>query len=361
MPTNNSGYNPATDSCCGIITQAIVETNDPANLMPATGVVAALKSPANTAGFSLTLPPTTDGYADTSFKKVYTKSVKPKCHDLDEADEVCVTPNTSGAFDKDMFITSNHTIEESIKVEIPFDVTEFDKLCGENGASYLANRMLAHKANVWKRINAKATTTVKAYMGAYHDQISPDTSITAPKSVSLFTPNTFTGNSVLSRDGFAVITGHYGYLDYNYINPVIVGGAHVQHLIGLNGNNAVPNLYFDAALDPSFGDSLKHLLTWSPGTLQLIDVQAITPQLEQYNVAGVRERYTMFSPFGDGFTWDVYVDWDTSGCKMMMKFQLHFDVICPIPYDMVCTKKPALHFLSDCEPMDCAAISSIQL
>ncbi len=363
MASESSAYNPATDSCCAKLVAAIDRTMaDPTNNVSSVGILKALEYSTSVANVSFNLPPNIEGYTSTSFKEVYTKAIRPNCDEGTEADPVCATPVTTGVFDTNPYITAKHTVDESIKRTIPMDLNEFAKFCA-TPEQYLADKLQAMKAGVLLEINKKLTNSVKAMMGAYWYQTGSDTSISAglAESVSLITASTLNGGGyVLHNAGYGRIQEHYSELNYPYISPIIVGGVHVNSLLGMTGINApYQNIFSDNNVDPSFGDGVNHLLTWVPGTFILKTVNAITPLLASANILGKRERSIVSNPFGDGLDWDYYLDTSESGCEYVIKLQAHFDVLCPVPYDMACTKKPALHFLSSCEPMDCAQISRI--
>lgn len=357
MGTTTSTFNPQTDSCCGRIVQAIDLLNDPTSKMPATGLLTALLSDQNRVGVEIVTPPTTDGYTATSFRKIVTKAIKPDCSTGSTMHPICSIP-TNGNIDTHLYITSEHTIDEGISRTITIDVTDFDKFC-ENPDMYLANKMQQLKAGVFKEINAKLISKVFGYMGSYPGQVSPNTSVTLPMSISLFAPNAFQGGSVLDNNGYAKIVNLYNFLDYIGTEPIIVGGLHLGHLAGLNIQNALSNLFFDSTLDATIADGDSHLLTWAPGTFYLANPIETTQALRNTSVVGIREYSTVFSPFGEGLEWDTQVIHSQSGCQYTIRLQAHFDVLCPVPYDMTCTKKPALHFLTDCTPIDCAVISNV--
>lgn len=364
MATSNSAYNPSTDSCCGKLVLAINKmTADPTRNKPSVGILQALEYSTQVSDVNFELAPNIEGYTGTSFKTVYTKSIKPSCEEGDDADDVCATPVTTGVFEKSPWITAKHTIDNSIKREIPMDLKEFAKFC-DSPEDYLANRLQAMQAGVMLEINKKLTTSVKAMMGAYWYQTGAATSMSAglAESVSLLTASTLNGGGyVLHNAGYARIQEHYSELNYPYISPIIVGGVHVNSLLGMTGINApYQNIFSDNNIDPSFADGVNHLLTWAPGTFVLKTVNAITPELASKTIPNKFERTIINNPFGEGLDWDYYLDVSDSGCEYVIKLQLHFDALCPVPYDMVCTKKPALHFLSSCEPMDCSQISRIE-
>lgn len=356
MATTPSAFNPQTDSCCGRIVAAIDMVNDPTSRTPSTGLREALLSDQNDVGIEIMTPPTTNGYTATSFREIITKAIKPNCTTGSIAEAICDMPATIGNSDSNMYITSKHTIDESIQRKIVINYTDFDKFC-DSPEDYLAKKLQQFKAGVHKEINDKILTKVLAYMGAYHYQTTPDTSVSMPESVSLFAPNAFQGGSAIDNNGLARIGNLYGFLDYMGVEPIIVGGIHVGHLAQLQIQQAMSNIFFDSTIDATIADGLSHLLTWAPGTLMLKSVLETTPALMKSNIVGQREYSTVASPFGDGLEWDYRAVYNASGCALEIRLQAHFDVICPVPYDLTCTKKPALHFLTDCTPMDCAKIS----
>lgn len=360
MATIASGFNPQKDMCCDKILLATEQMNDPAvKTRPTAGLTEALLSAENRAGFSLELPKSIVGYTPTAGKKVYTKAIKQNCDPSGAKRDVCDDTVSSEAL-QDMYVTSEHTVEQYVKRTITVNEYDFAAFC-ESPEAYINNRLLAYRNGVIQEINQKLVDTVLGYMGAYSYQTGVDTSVTVPESVSLIAPNSFVGGTVYSNTGYAHIVNHYARLNY-LGSPIVVGGQHVGHLVGMGGTAPqIPNIYVDYSVDTTINDTLFHLLSWMPGTLQLVTYNEITDALISKNIVGKRERITAINPFGEsasaGLEWDVYVDHSDSGCLMSITYQLNFDVICPTPYDLTCGKKPALHFLSDCVQMDCLAIS----
>ncbi len=363
MSTITTTYNGVTDPCCALVIEAIQLANSNVNAMRPVGALMALMSPENRGTFRLNLDPNKDRPTAGSFRKVYTKDIRPVCDQDTDADDACALPVFSGGDDiENNYVYAEHEIDLSIKREIDLDLEEFQRFC-TNPTQYIADKLLAFRSGVWEEINAKTIGRIIAYQAAYENQSGADNSIDDPINVSFLTPNS-AGGFMFDPTGYSKLKDEYAKLGYAYVAPIIVGGSQLSVLqsnsafmggTNVNGvtSSSVPNLYVDYGVDTAFADGDNHLLTWKQGALQLVNVNAISDAMVATSALNVRERSRVTSPFGDGLTWDYYFDVAPSGCEYKIKFQAWFDVIQPVPYDETCAKAPVLHFLTGCTANTC--------
>lgn len=362
MSTINTAHNEINDSCCAKVVVAIDKMNSQTKILRPTGVLNALTSDDNKQGFKLNLSPNKDRPTADSFRKVYTSDLAPICNQDTTADSACALPTfvNSDVLTSKRFV--EHTIDLSIKRDITLDVNDFKKFC-DTPDEFIANQLMRMRSSVWQEINRKVIQRVIAYMGQYYGQVTPDNSLSLPKQINLF------NDPVLGYSGFGLIKDEYAKLGY-LENPIIVGGSLVANALNANANGNgfnqagyaptfLPNGYVDYELDVAFSDGFNHLLTWGPGSLQLVTVNEVSDDMIRLSEKNRQERFRVKSPFGDGFMWDYYFDKSPNGCQYVMKWQLWFDVICPVPYDGDCAKKPTLHFLTGCTPNACPDSSVI--
>ena len=97
MSTINTTYNSVTDTCCGKTILAIEKLNSNTEVQKPVGSWLALTSPLNKGTFSLQLDPN-KGRPSTvdSFRKVYTKDIRPVCDQDTTADSACASPSFRG-------------------------------------------------------------------------------------------------------------------------------------------------------------------------------------------------------------------------------------------------------------------------
>lgn len=366
MSTINTAYNSITDSTCALTVLAIEKVNSNTEVLKTIGSWQALTSPLNKGTFTLNLDPN-KGRPTTvdSFRKIYTKDIKPICDQDTEADDACANPTFGSGDDvAGNYVFAQHLIDLSIKREIALDDQEFENFC-INQEQYIADRLLAFRSGVLEELNLKVNQRLVTYMARYSDQTAPDNSVSEPKSVSFLVPNG-AGGFVFDPTGYAKIKDEYNKLGYSYVSPIVVGGSQLSvfqtnasFMGGTNVNGvtstSVPNLFVDYGVDSVMNDGNNHLFTWRPGALQVVSANAITDQMIRNSVPNQRERMRVTSPFGDGLTWDYYYDVAANGCDRTIKFQLWFDVIEPVPYDETCAKAPVLHFLTGCTANSCAS------
>jgi len=356
MSTIATVYNSVNDSCCAKVIIAIDKMNSQTNVLQPTGLLNALKSTENTAGFKLELDPNKDRPTSGSFRKVYTKDVAPSCNETSVADDVCSVPTFTPDNVASLYKFVEHTVDIPIKREITMDLAEFQKFC-ISPDEYLADKLMSMRSGVWQEINKNISGRVLAYMGAYYGQVTPANSVSAPKQINLFNDPT------LGYSGFGLIKDEYAKLGY-IENPIIVGGSLVSNALNANANGNgfkqsgyaptfLPNGFVDYQIDSEIADGANHLFTWAPRSLQFVSTTEITDAMIKNSVINSRERNRVTSPFGDGMVWDYFYDVDPTGCLMKIRFQTWYDVIAPVPYDNVCAKKPILHFLTGCTPNAC--------
>lgn len=364
MSTINTAYNSVNDSTCALTVLAIEKINSNTEVLKPVGSWQALTSPLNKGTFTLNIDPNRGVPREANgFRKIYTKDIKPICDQDTSADDACADPKFGdGDNVPSNYVFAQHLIDLSIKREIALDDQEFENLC-INQEQYIADKLLAFRSGVLEELNLKVNQRLLTYMAAYESQVAPANSVSDPKSVSFLVPNS-AGGFVFDPTGYSKIKDEYNKLGYSYISPIVVGGSQLSIFqtnssfmggTNVNGVNStsVPNLFVDYGVDSLINDGESHLFTWKPGALQIVSANAITDQMIKNSVPNLRERMRVTSPFGDGLTWDYYYDVAPNGCDRIIKFQLWFDVIEPVPYDDTCAKAPVLHFLTGCKANTC--------
>ena len=362
MSTVSTAFSNVTTDSCSLLVLDITETAlSQANLGTPKGVLSALISPTNKAGFMLDLSPSKERPSSTSVRKVYTSDTVGLCNQDTTPDGACATPSFSTDDVAGSFKSVEHRIEQGIQRKIVLDVEEFKAFC-LTPAEYLTKKLLAMRDGVHQEINSKLTDTVIAYAGTYADGTS---SISATKAVS-FTNST----SNFDPRGYAKIKDEYAKLGHQFSTPIIVGGSHISSLETLaafsGGTNAqgtnlyrLPNVYQDYGVDIALANGENNLITWSPQSIQVATYNDVSADMVRLSVPFSREKSIVPDPFGTGLgDWSFYFDVDSTGCKYELRWELWFDAITPVPYDGTCAKKPILLFTADCDANACPDSSS---
>ena len=319
----------------------------------------ALTSPENKGNFKLAIPPDKDRPTSTSFRKVYTEGIMPNCNLDTTADDLCATPNSTPSTLTTIYDALEHRIGLSIKRELVLDLKGFKAFC-KDPEQVINDWIQSQRSGVLEEIDKKAIVQLVAMMGNYADGVN---SITTPKTINVINP-TATGTSI-DATAFARIAQEYQKIGFAP-KPIIVGGGQLaladiakQYYTGTSDVGqqfkGLPGLYADYNVDADFADAFYHALTWAPGTFQLVNYNDISDLFVQYSVKNIRERSRVTSPFGDGLSWDLYVDLVNNGCTYVIKFQTWFDVIQPVPYN-TCIQKPAQHWQIGCGANTCATL-----
>lgn len=362
MSTVNTAFSAINNASCSEIVIDITETAlSTANLGVEKGFISALTSEQNIGGFELILDPNKERPTSESVRKVYTSDTIGLCNQDTEAAGACATPSYSADDVAANFKAVEHTVNESIQRKIVLDVEQFKAFC-INPQDYIRKRILAMRDGVIQEINNKTLAKAWAYAGLYADGTN---SLDATKNLSFLTPNSY-GGYMFDPTGYAAIKDEYAKLGHPFSTPFIVGGSHANYLRtvagfmgGSNVNGVstavVPNLYVDYAVDSTIADGNNNLLTWAPGSLQLVTYNDVSDAMVALSVPFHREKMRVPDPFGTGIRgdWDFYFNVDESGCKYELRWELFFDVVVPVPYDGNCAKKPVLLFTVDCEGNSC--------
>jgi len=359
MSTINTAYNAVQDSCCAKVVQAIDAMKSQTNVVKPAGTLSALISPLNKGTFSLDLDSSKDRPKTGSFRKVYTKDVRPICSQDTMPDAICSIPTFGASGAGSAYVYAEHEINMGIQRQILMDVDEFKKFC-ISPQQYIMDKTMAYRSGVIEEINTKVTEAVILYMGLYAGQTAPDNSISAPKEVNLF------ATATQPYTGYSLIKDEYGKLGYAMASPIVVGGSTVQVSSDIRANGVgfnqagyapqvIPNAFIDYGVDAIMQEGVNHLLTWLPGTIQLINYNDVTMEMVELSVPNLRERSRVNDPFNLGWNvdWDFKFDVDPTGCKYAITYSTWFDVIVPVPYDTACVAKPMLHFVSGCNANPC--------
>lgn len=338
---------------------------NPAAQKVPTGAYEALTSTQNKGGFEVLPTEGKSRLTSSSERKLQLRFV-PKICTTDGIAEMseCSTDTVVNPLyaTADVRVTLRHTWGFSINEQTQRDLCEGD-------AQVYADYFMAKYATEGKGgLNKKLISPLAAAMGNY--PVSGDDSITTPKILPVVT-----SVGVINPAGLAVIDYDYLQMEQN-APPVALGAGRLdlaalsQKYAGLTTggiNNAAANLnYFrDTAVNAFFNDNNDHILTWAPGSIQLVEWFDFVGQFDKATeiiVNGKREiekaTTTIVTP--DGVKWDVKVTYVCGVYQWV--FQKWFDVI-PLPstaFTEACQDyNYSLHYLLGCGDLDCTDVALI--
>lgn len=347
-----------TGSCAEIVIDITESALSTANLGQPKGILEALTSPQNKGSFELALDPNKSRPTSGSHLKVYTSDVIPLCDQDTTATGACATPSYSADDVAAKFKAVEHRVDESIQRKIVMDLEAFKSFCLAP-ADYLRKRLLAMRDGVQAEVNSKLVPKAIAYAGTYSTGVSS----VAPTVNLAFVKANSAGGFLFDPTGYAKIKDEYAKLGSPYVTPFIVGGSHVGTLQTISGfmggsnvngvtSTAIPNLYLDYTVDTAFENELNNLITWAPGSLQVVGTNAISDAMVATSVP-MHQKTIVPDPFGTGLgDFDFYFNVDATGCIIELRWEKYFDLITPVPYG-TCANKPILNFLVDCSANDC--------
>ena len=335
---------------------------------PFVGTLNALESPLNKVGMQLTeelnngqIMPKTGGK-----RKVQVRYIKPQCTEGTDVEfSECNIPNS----DAQEWGFEDVVIDDYISFSIELTEEDYDNFCEDRNTIYMENLMTRHNDAI-KRLDKKLIQAVAPLMGNY--PISGTSSITSPLTVPFLspgnTPNLGAFNKVL--EAFQLM----GYAQ----RPIWVGDRkllplnQIKDSLGLNSQGIdlsklnLSNFFYDAQLDATINNGDNNVLTWIPGTIQLVEffdnrrksvVKPLSLTVNGVNVTRYEKQTDIINI--DGRFWDFFYEYDCGVHKF--GFQKRFGLY-HLPFDAVCDNKfPALGWLADCALIDDCALLDLPI
>lgn len=324
---------------------------------PFVGTLDALESPLNKVGMQLTEDVNNGRIAPKGGKrKVQVRYIKPACTTSPdvEASECNIPANNSQEWGFE-----DLTIDDFVSFGIQLTEQEFDEFCEDRDTIYMENLKTRHNEAL-KKYDTKLIKAIAPLMGNYSTGASSITStITVPFLSPGNTPNIGAFNKVLEafmKMGFSQ-------------RPIWVGDkkllplAQIKDSLGLNDQGIdlsklnLSNFFYDGQLDSTINTLENHVLTWIPGTIQLVEYwdhkrktlsEPMSLNVNGINVTRYKKQLDIVNI--DGRDWDFYYEYDCEVHKF--HFQKRFGLF-HLPFDSVCDNKfPALQWYADCKLID---------
>lgn len=334
------------------------------NPMYIKGVWDALKSPLNAkAGTKFTQLVEGTPKPGTSPRKVRMEYVAPNCTTFDGSAGSVVNPcSITGTAQTRKFADYEVGLISTAQT-LEITVADLKAICKDK-SMIMADWMNQAARVILEDINAQLGLKAYNLMSTYTDG---DSSITDPQTVNLI-------NSAGVPNFIAMTKLNAMYKKRGYTSPIIVGGPHVEGVISAQGNlgqasNGIDyskfgaNMFSDFQLDGVVDNSETNIITWAPGTFQLI---------EWYNTQGlgaIKQGSVSIGDLGNtyeqeasvvninGIDFDFYATWTCN--KWVMQLQKIVD-IADIPSDAICENKyPALAFISGCGDGACSYLDNL--
>lgn len=334
-----------------------------ANPSYAKGTYEALSSPVNSiAGTKFTQLAAGDLRPGQGARKVRMEYIAPDCTTYDGSAGSVINPCTLTGSAQ----TRKYADYEVGLVSTPLstELTVADLKAACIGKEIFLGQWMAQAAEkIMQDLNAQLVAKTYSLMSTYENG---DSSITDPITLNII-------NSQGVPNMIAISAVNAAYRKRGYSNPIMVGGSHVEGLIqsqgklgqGANGVNyatITAPLFADFQMDGVINNSNTNLLTWAPGSIQLI---------EWYNTEGlgkIRKGSVEIGDLGVGYEqeaskvlingvfFDMYMTWSCN--KWVVGLQKIVDVA-DLPSDVVCEGKyPALAFVSGCGDGSCNYLTS---
>lgn len=337
-----AGVITATDQCClnlQVALDGISGENTPDAIRESFGMIDALRSGTNTAGFEAVptatafpgkRPPQTGGGAGNR-PTVEIKYIKPTRRTVATARTgLCATQTDLG--DPYEYLTVPVTNDRALGGQ--FTKQDFDELC-ETPSERLAISVRQTALDLMRSINSQLITQAYALVGDYADGTS--SSGATSKGVVLLNPDGHVNPAAM-----AAVKSQYR-RQHTETNPIMVGGdmlgiwrdTRVMAGMGSNAIGAASNplgvtggveTYVDFQVDPIVQgintDTLNHAISWIPGAFQM---------LEWYEFVGYKEEigkqdYTQTTITIDGMTFDWALRYDECNSRWNFELAKQFDL-----------------------------------
>lgn len=356
--------------CCIIVQQElenIMGSTAPGSIMEPTGMLNALLSPLNTNGFEAVAVDAFPGKGLPSNgvkPKVEIRYKKPVCGDADEtAPDVC----TEGDNAEDPWGYQEFNIPASNVLSKSFTVSQsqFDAICEGRDMT-----IAEHTRDIMKilrnSLEKKMISILHARAGNYVEGIN---SLTDPKTLLLY--GVVDGQPYANPAAFLEVKSQYRRM-YSDLAPIVVGGDALARYfdmrnmagLGQQATFADPNnmgglapftsLMMDSVLNPE-NEADNHLLSWLPGTAQLVTWNLNRGEREFLNHPNT-VRTTMEY---QGLTYDYTMHFDDCTLQWTITASIYYDLFSlPVALQGSCYNwNYILSWLADCGDSTCANLN----
>lgn len=329
------------------------------------GILGALTSPSNTEGFSYNqidgvLKPITGGK-----RIIQLRGINPSCESEGGA---CATECDIDA-EPNTYFYDNIEVNECDRFSFSLTETEFAEACA--GRTEIISEAIGAKfKNFLKQISANIATKVAPYMSTIDGVDTVTNPIVVPFVATNGTPNV---------GAFAFADAKYIGIDQD-VTPFYVGGGLFAQIAAIKkmamrspagvlpyeyGSIPYDNIYFDNTIDGAINNGLQNVLSWAPGTIQLVTHLDNRARKVSEPMSLIINGKTVNSfkkqletvVVGD-LELDFYYEYDCGTHKFVM--QLPWDIYA-LPTNALCTEKyPAIGFANVCGDIDvCGSVSSL--
>ena len=363
--TNGADIKP-----CKLIQQSVADLFGSLQLesnKPITGIYNALTSPINKIGMQMT-PIVSNGDTKvdgTTSRIVQIKGILPTCTDACEAP--ATECNVATGTENERFF-KNFIVEDSCSVGLTLTDSEFYEFC-DNRNSYITEQVANKLYSLERSVESKLAVKLNGLMGTYSNGVSSSANpIYLPFINADKTPNIGVFTSIMQsylKKGYtnAPIYVSSSLQILNLMNPYLATTDKGINMSGLD----LSRHYFSNLLDTYLTPAEEAVLTWIPGTFQLVEYQEYlfkrksVPQTLVINGVTVNTASEEIVPFRfNGRDYTLYYKYD---CGVhTWRWNYYFDVL-PLPTEAVCDNKyPALKFLNKClDTINCGDINCVDL
>lgn len=325
---------------------------------PKAGTFDALTSPINTAGFeavqadinSRNLAPNGE-----TKRIVQVRSINPDCDDTYTEVGECDITSDAVAFNYE-----NVEVTEVEGFSFKFTETQFAEICSGR-TELLEEAIQAKYKGFLRRMDIALINKVAPLMGTINGVDTVTNPIVLPFINGSGTPN---------AGAFAQAIATYMQLGYTDL-PLMVGGISfaqikaIQSLLATNtaiGINLdaldLSRIYYDNALDAEIANGLQNVLSWMPGTFQLVSYydnlnrrlrEPMSLEINFVNVSGVKKELGIVNI--NGIDFDFYYEYN---CGIHnFAYQKRFDIFAA-PSGAFCEDKfPAIGWANVCGDLSC--------
>jgi len=308
--------------CCVVIQQNlenIMGTTAPGAVTEETGVVNALLSPRNTAGFEAVATNAFPGKglptSGEARPEIEVRFEKPVCGDVAEGQlELC---DEGDAFDPIGYRRFEIPSEQALKQSFRISQTDFDRVC--DGRDERVTQMVARTAKQLRYALEKKV--IELFLSRAGEYVNGVNSGTTPSTLNLFTINS-TG-AYANPNAFIELKSQYRKM-HSMDAPIVVGDDELMRWFdsramgGLGANALLANplnfggftpatsLFLNSTINGiTTNPTDKNLISWLPGTAQLITWNKYVGEREI-----MRDDYFKSTIVIDGLRYDYTLNYD---------------------------------------------------
>ena len=353
MATNISPCNLSQLAAANLYGNVLSQANK-----PMAGTFEALTSPINAAGFeAVQADINTRNLAPNgeTLRVVQVRSINPDCEDTFTPVSECDITSDATAFNYE-----NVIVDEVDGFSFKFTETQFAEICAGR-TELLEEAIQAKYKGFLRRMDIALVSKVAPLMGTINGVDTVTNPFVLPFINASGTPN---------AGAFASAIATYMELGYTDL-PLMVGGNSfaqlkaIQSLLATNTNiginlNALDlsRIYYDNALDAEIANGLQNVLSWIPGTFQLVSYydnlnrslrEPMTLEINRQVVSGVKKELGIVNI--NGIDFDFYYEYDCGTHNFA--YQKRFDIFAA-PAGAFCDEKfPAIGFANVCGDLTC--------